>query len=1352
MTNDSLIQELVQQQQRFAASLLEQQKQWMQSIQQSMFNADNPNRVKEATVVPPFHAFNKDHQNWESYLEQLSQHFMAYSVSSPDKQKSFFLSWVGMELFELLKNLFGVATLQSQTYTQLTDKLTEHFQSKRHVVAARYEFFKREMKHKQTHREWVAELRGIARECKFNCSATNCSANFVDEMIRDQIILNTPYDQVRAAALQKLQPSLEDVLLIAETYETTTKTVATIKENTNSSTMQVNAMQTRKNWKKTTKDETKREQNINANVMKQVKLKSCAGCGISHNREECKFRKAICNKCAKKGHIAAVCMSNQSKSIIKSTTIPERKWNQNKQENEQYVSTLDTVNIVNGIIEDEANKKCINLEISNKVIQFQLDSGATVSIINLKTYNILNRPKLEKCTKTLYAFGQQPIPILGELHTKAKCGNKQKRIAVIVANIENANNLFGLDLFKEFGFEITQIDNVVDKGEYIKQIEDLCNKYKTVFNNTNAGVIKNFKASIRMQTTAIPKFYKSRQIPFAQMSKFREEADRLINTGIWKPVKFSNWASPIVLAPKPDGSMELDEDSKQVMVVNTPLGLFQYQRLPYGIASAPAIFQRYLEQLLNGIEGCGNYLDDIIITAPSLQEHVKRVEQVIKILEDNGIKCKKEKCFFLKEEIEYLGRRVSANGILPDYSGIQAVKQLKPPMNITQLEAFIGKVNYYCNFIPNFSQLAAPLNKLRRKNVHFTWGSEQQQAFKDLKLHIINATQLAHFNEQLPITLATDASSFGIGAVLSHIYPDGNERPIAFASKTMDTHQLKYSQIEKEGLAIVFGVKKFHQYLYGRKFLLITDHKPLINIFNPSKHLPQMTSHRIQRWAIILMAYQFDIKYRNTHAHGNADALSRLPVSTDIQFDTSEACYNVTHVQLPINANIIRKHTERDEILRKVKHFVKSGWPSQLSPGDNEIRPYFHRRLALTFHENLLCLHANVKRIVIPESLQQNILELLHDGHWGTVRMKQLARHHVWWPNIDDDIAKVTRQCEICKVGNPAPTRQYLSWPEAKAPWERVHIDFAGPIFDSMWLICIDAYSQFPFVTQLSSTTTDSTIHSLKSIFAIEGFPNTLVSDNGPQLTSDAFKQFCKLHGITHITTAPFHPASNGLAERFVQTFKTAVRKNINEGLSIRCAVVKFLATYRFTPNSNGKTPAELIHGRSVRTMLTQLFETPTQSKSKIVDTHKFQPNELVYARNFAKGEKWIKGIIIHPIGKMMFMVKSNRGTIRRHINQLKPRSNEEGNNKTPSIILPDQWIPVPESTSTHSATVMLQDKSNIQPDISTQVPHFKDQNSAPSQIEENVAEDQNSNNPIRRSNRSRQQATRFTAPDFRNK
>ncbi|XP_037959177.1 uncharacterized protein K02A2.6-like [Teleopsis dalmanni] len=266
------------------------------------------------------------------------------------------------------------------------------------------------------------------------------------------------------------------------------------------------------------------------------------------------------------------------------------------------------------------------------------------------------------------------------------------------------------------------------------------------------------------------------------MSLFKKEVDRLTNAGIWKPVKFSQWASPIVLAPKADGSiricgdfkqavnaqidieqyplpireslfhkincgqhftkidlkdaylqMELDDEAKTIMVVNTPLGLFQYQRLPFGIASAPAIFQRYLEQLLQGVEGCGNYLDDIIISAPTFQQHISHLEQVLRILQQNGI--------------------------LPDESGLKAVKNPQPPKDLKQAEALMGKVNYYHNFIPNFSQLSAPINMLRRKNVKFTWGTAQQQAFIALKTHILNAAQLAHYQEDLPLVLATDASS-----------------------------------------------------------------------------------------------------------------------------------------------------------------------------------------------------------------------------------------------------------------------------------------------------------------------------------------------------------------------------------------------------------------------------------------------------------------------------------------------------------------------------------------------------------------------------------------------------------------
>ncbi|KAL7723905.1 hypothetical protein ACLKA6_014499 [Drosophila palustris] len=357
------------------------------------------------------------------------------------------------------------------------------------------------------------------------------------------------------------------------------------------------------------------------------------------------------------------------------------------------------------------------------------------------------------------------------------------------------------------------------------------------------------------------------------MEKFKEEAQRLTDAAIWKPVKFSSWASPIVLAPKPGGALRICGNFKQG--VNSQLDIEQYP-LPTR------------QSLLHTIR-CGTHFSKIDLKDAYLQ---MELDEQAKDIMENGIRCKKEKCFFLQEEIEYLERRVSTRGILADNSGLAAVKELKPPTNLQQLDAFMGKVNCYCNFIPNYSQLASPLNQLRRKNTPFKFSPDQQQAFTALKTHILNATELAHFNENLPLILATDASSFGIGVVLSHTQPDGKERPIAFASKTLDVHQVRYSQIEKEALSIIFGVKKFHQYLYGRKFILITDHKPLVTIFNPSNHLPTMTSNRLQRWAIILMAYNFEI----TAAHGNADALSRLPISSDAKFDKEEACYNVVDI------------------------------------------------------------------------------------------------------------------------------------------------------------------------------------------------------------------------------------------------------------------------------------------------------------------------------------------------------------------------------------------------------------------------------------------------------------------------
>ncbi|XP_052856685.1 uncharacterized protein K02A2.6-like [Drosophila gunungcola] len=304
------------------------------------------------------------------------------------------------------------------------------------------------------------------------------------------------------------------------------------------------------------------------------------------------------------------------------------------------------------------------------------------------------------------------------------------------------------------------------------------------------------------------------------------------------------------------------------------------------------------------------------------------------------------------------------------------------------------------------------------------------------------------------------------------------------------------------------------------------------------------------------MAYNFDIQYRSTSAHGNADALSRLPVGTDPDFDKEEeACLTVVEVSPPINSELIRNHMDKDKVLKQVLQNVSVGWPEKLQPCNEALLPYFNRKFALTINKQLLCLHKAANRIIIPAGLRAHILKLLHEGHWGMVRMKQLARQHVRWPTIEDDIRSLAQSCSICKCNNPAPPREYQSWPAATTAWERIHIDFAGSIFDAMWLICVDAYSQFPFVIQMSSTTSANTIAALSSIFAIEGYPKTMVSDNGPQLTADAFEEFCKLHGITYITTAPFHPASKGLAERFLQSLKFAVKKNLKDGINLNLSL-----------------------------------------------------------------------------------------------------------------------------------------------------------------------------------------------------
>ena len=226
---------------------------------------------------------------------------------------------------------------------------------------------------------------------------------------------------------------------------------------------------------------------------------------------------------------------------------------------------------------------------------------------------------------------------------------------------------------------------------------------------------------------------------------------------------------------------------------------------------------------------------------------------------------------------------------------------------------------------------------------------------------------------------------------------------------------------------------------------------------------------------------------------------------------------------------------------------IRDGWPnSEELP--TTIKSFWNEKASLHIVDNMLLLQReDNSRVVVPEQLRNDILDLLHTSHWGVTRMKELARRHVWWPKIGEDIEKVAQACDTCRVSASKPPSTYTSWPKPKGPWQRLHIDFAGPFQSKMWLVCIDSYSKYPYigVTDIGKTTTQDTIAMLQDIFTTEGLPMTIVSDNGPQFNSNEFNSFCQKNGIEHITTPPYNPESNGEAERFVRTMKTALTKKL---------------------------------------------------------------------------------------------------------------------------------------------------------------------------------------------------------------
>ena len=364
------------------------------------------------------------------------------------------------------------------------------------------------------------------------------------------------------------------------------------------------------------------------------------------------------------------------------------------------------------------------------------------------------------------------------------------------------------------------------------------------------------------------------------------------------------------------------------------------------MASAPAIFQRTMDSLLQGIPHVAAYLDDILITGEDDQEHLRNLDAVLCRLETAGLRLKQSKCAFLTAEVVYLGHRINKEGLQPTSDKVRAVREFPTPGKVATLKSFLGKLSFYSKFLLNMSGTLAPLYALLQKNTPWSSGRSQRTAFQAAKEALLSNSLLVHFDSNKDITLACDASPYWIGAVLAHWMPDGSERPIAFASTTLTPAERNYAQIEREGLAIVF---RFHSYLYGSKFTIYSDHQPLKYLFGNQKGIPLMAACRIQWWALTLSAYAYTMEYRPGSQLQNVDALSRLPLPQEVQTPIlGEVLLLQEHLNTvsPITAEQISQWTERDPVLSRVLRWVRRGWPSQIK--EDDLQPYARRRTELS--------------------------------------------------------------------------------------------------------------------------------------------------------------------------------------------------------------------------------------------------------------------------------------------------------------------------------------------------------------------------------------------------------------------
>lgn len=702
-----------------------------------------------------------------------------------------------------------------------------------------------------------------------------------------------------------------------------------------------------------------------------------------------------------------------------------------------------------------------------------------------------------------------------------------------------------------------------------------------------------------------PISYRARRISYSDREKLKTIIDDLSKEGIIRPSR-SPYSSPIVLVRKKTGDLRLCVDYRELNKITvkdnfpapliddqidklknkkyfslldlkngfhhvrmnetsipftsfvTPLGQFEYLKMPFGLTNAPKVFSRFTQQIFADLikrEEIILYMDDILIATEAVPEHFIILKKVFNLAAKFDLKFRLDKCSFLYSCIEYLGYIIDEVGVRPSPRNIDSVKNYPVPTNQKQVRQFLGLASYFRRFIPNFSLIAKPLHNLLKKEIQFVFGNAEQCAFDALKNQLSEAPILSIYSPSAETELHCDASSYGYGSVLLQKQVTGKLHPVFYFSQRTTQAESRYHSFELECLAVVYSIKRFHVYLAGIHFKIITD----CNSFRLTLE-KQNINPRISRWALFLQNYDFEIAHRPGTKMGHVDALSR--------------CHNILVLEANTFEQILSVKQGIDEKIVEIRNNL-----------EKKSDKHFELREGLVYRKDKGRL-----LFYVPKAMESNVIRSCHDdmAHIGLEKVVENIRRIYWFPDMKLKVRDYIFNCLKCIEYSPITGKRegYLhNIPKGDRPFLTVHVDHLGPLektknSNKFILVVIDSFSKFVKCYPSKTTKTEEVVLHLKNYFRTYSKPKRLVSDRGTAFTSNDFKTFLLSESVEQILIATGTPRANGQVEivnRSIVPMLAKISEPSNEWDRVLYKVE--FAINNTIHRSTGQTPSRLLFG-----------------------------------------------------------------------------------------------------------------------------------------------------------------------------